>query len=493
MNQFGSNSGKPLPGRTMSRRVLLRGLGGVTLALPFLEGLAPKRASAAPSDVEPFAIFFRQANGVACAQENEELGVEPERFWPKTLGALDATNVEGRALDELSSYLSRLLVVQNVNMCDYEYGDGHARGALQVLTASGPVDKNAGGESEANGESLDHRIGRQLNPNGGDSLFLYAGQPYGWLGGPCVSYRGPNDRRAAISDPSLAYQQMIGGTDGLSQEAIDRLVTRNQSVNDLVRGQLSALLKRPELSSSDRKRLDLHLTSIRDLESNLSCRKEVFLPADLGDLESIDGDQVLATARHHMEVAALAVACGFTRSVAIQVGSGNDGSTRFRDPDSGEMMENYHYISHRRLSHDASGGVIANGDVLHNKIDRQFGQTFRHLLDKLSEYDLGGETLLDRGVAIWHNDLGNGPGHGSRSIPWIMAGSASGYFKQGQFIKLDDDQNYWELVNHARVLNAIGSAVGCTSEGKEELDDFGAELDKDGNAMNRSPHPALRA
>lgn len=476
---------------SVSRRVLLRGLGGATLALPFLEGLHPRRAEASPESVEPFAVFFRQANGVACAQDTEELGVEPERFWPREFGALTREQVEGRALDELSGYLERLLVVQNVNMAEFNYGDGHARGALQCLTASGPVIPQVGGDSEARGESLDHRIGRELNENGRDSLFLYAGQNYGWLGGPCISYRSSNERRGALQDPWSAYQTLVGSTGGLSPEAIERLRVRNQSVNDLVREQLQSVLRRPELSAQDKRRLDLHLSSVRDLEEGLNCRSlesEERALAGLGELiDSTDGTQVLQTARYHMDVAALAIACGYTRSVAIQVGSGNDGSTQYRDPETGALMENYHYISHRRLSHDASGGIISNADLLHHKIDRQFAQTFRYLLDKLSAYEWEGQTLLDRGVAVWHNDLGNGPGHGSRSIPWVMAGSCAGYFKQGQFVKLDADQNYWQLVNHARVLNSIGTAVGCKTPGQDVLNDLGD------SGYDRRPHSALRA
>ncbi len=475
--------------RLVSRRLVLRGAGGVALGLPFLEGLAPRTARAQTPVVPPFAIFFRQANGVAAEQENEEIGNEPERFWPRQPGALDAANLEGRALDELTDYASRLLVVGNVNMENYDYGDGHARGALQGLTARGPVVPGAGGDSEASGESLDHRIGRELNPSGQDSLFLYAGQPNGWLGGPCISYRGSNNRRSALNDPRAAYQLMVGETDGLPPEAVQQIMERNQSVNDLVREQLRALLARPELSARDRQRLDLHLTSIRELESSLSCRFEESKRMELDGLGSIyesnDGNEVLTTARAHMDVAALAVACGFTRSVAIQVGNGNDGNTRFWNPETGTQMENYHYVSHRRVSHDASGDVIAGSDLLHHLVDRQFAQAFRYLLDRLSAYDIEGQTLLDYGTAVWYNDLGNGPGHAPWNVPHVIAGSAGGYFRQGQFIQLDD--NEWGVTNHARVLNAIATAVGCRTEGSEVCEDHGDP------EQDRTPHPELGA
>ena len=457
--------------KKLSRRHVLRGLGGAVIGLPFLEGLNLRDAKA--QDVEPFAIFFRQACGVACAQSTDEIGDEPERFWPTTLGSLTADTLQGRALDELTAYASRMLVVHNVDMEDYDYGDGHARGALQGLTARGPTVDGAGGDSEASGESIDHRIGRELNPDGRDSLFLYAGTDGGWLGGACISYRGSGERRAAIRDPWSAYQTITGGAVGLSPEESVLAGRRQKSVNDLVRAQMQRLMSRPELSSSDVRRLELHFNSIRELEVTLSCRftadQESLLETGSSIYDSSNGEDAIETTKLHMEVAALAVACGYTRSVAIQFGNGNDGSTRFLDPDNGNRMENYHYISHRRASHDSSGAIIPGSDLLHHKIDRYFAQMFRHLLDRLDLYPMpDGSRLLDHGVSVWYNDNGNGPAHGARNIPYIIAGSAGGFLKQGLYLDAEGDGP-----NHNKMLNTIASAAGVRNAAGTYLDDFG--------------------
>ena len=460
----------------MSRRSLLGGLGGAVLGLPWLEGLSERRALAQSAAAPPFAIFLRQANGVAAEQDTNEIGNEPERFWPTAPGPLTLETLADRALAELAEHAGRLLVVGNVNMANFNYGDGHARGALQLLTAQGPVTEGQGGNSEAGGESLDHRIGRELNDNGNESLFLYAGQGGGWLGGPCISYRGPGNRRSAITDPFNAYQTLTGGVssapasaDGMSS----RRDLRRRSINDLLRTQLGALLARPGLSSADRVRLDLHLSSIRDVEVSLACRLDELDERALsgaGDgLE--DGDNVLAATRLHMDVAVLAVACGYTRSIAIQVGNGNDGSTRYRDPATGNLMENFHFISHRRQSNGDDGDIIAGSDFLHHQVDVQFARTFKYLLDKLAAYELPGGTLLDSGMAIWMNDLGNGPAHGARNCPVIIAGSAGGMLRQGEYVRIADDSRD---SNHARVLNTIGAAAGLRKPDGTFIDDFGS-------------------
>lgn len=458
----------------LPRRRLLQGLGGAILGLPWLESLDGVRvAHAQTPSVSPFAIFFRQANGVAALQ-NTEIGAEPERFWPRTEGALDAPNLEGRALAELTAYASRLLVVGNANMNNFPYGDGHARGAMQLLTAQGPIQPYLGGNSEAAGESLDHRIGRELNQNGNESLFLHAGSTGGWLGGPCIAYRGPGVRRSALVDPASAYQALTGGQAGVPQATVLRQRLRQQSVNDRVRAELGALLGRPELSAADRARLDLHLSSVRDLEVSLSCQLDESTEQRIASAthNTSDGDIVLANARLHMDIAALAVACGQTRAVTIQVGNGNDGNTRYRDPDTGSLMEgNFHYVSHRRLSHDSSGAILGNSDVLHSKIDAQFARAFKYLLDKLEQYQFPEGSLLDAGMAIWLNDLGNGPAHSSQNCPCVIAGSAGGFLKQGQFVRISGGDK--AAINHARLLNTIGAAAGLRKSNGELIDDFG--------------------
>ena len=467
--------------RRISRRFVLRGLGGAAVALPLLESLAPRGAKAGGNATPSYAIFLRQANGVGAAQ-NTKVGNEPERFWPHAPGALTADNMADRAVDELTDFADRLLIVGNVNKEYYDYGDGHANGVLQALTARGPNVAGAGGDSEASGESLDHRIGAELNPDGRESLYLYAGRNSGWLGGACISHRGAANRRGPLHDPVAAYQQMMG----IDSDQFATLIERQRSVNDLVKAEMDSLLSRAELSTQDRQRLELHQQSIRDLENGLQCNlskdDEATLDGLAAGFDSTDGDEVLAATRAHMDVAALAVACGYTRSVAIQVGNGNDGDTRYRNLATNELMENYHFISHRRQSHGSDGAIIADSDLLHHYVDRQFAQTFRHLLERLDAYVMpDGQSLLDAGFSCWFNDNGNGPGHSSTNVPHVIAGGAGGYLRQGQYVDLGGG------TNHARVLNTLGSAAGLRDTDGNAISDFGDP------AQDRSPLGELLA
>jgi hypothetical protein len=170
----------------------------------------------------------------------------------------------------------------------------------------------------------------------------------------------------------------------------------------------------------------------------------------------------------HARVAALAVACGYTRSVAIQIGNGNDGTTRYLDQ-SGRRMENYHFVSHRRLSHDGSGRIIEGADLMHHQVDRYFARLFACLLDELEQgAGAGGGSLLEAGVSVWYNDHGDGPAHGFSSCPYVLGGSAGGFFIQGRCVRLRSGG-----ANHNRMLATLAAAAGVRDSRGEPLAHFG--------------------
>ncbi|WP_437647511.1 DUF1552 domain-containing protein [Sorangium sp. So ce362] len=445
----------------ITRRRVLRGLFGVTVALPFLETFAPRRAAAGTGDVPPFAIFMRQANGVAQAA-----GGEPEMFWPSEAGPLSADAMErdsDRAVSELKEYASQLIMVRGVDFAFQANGCGHSGGGNQCLTAARVSDSPRGNASLAMGESIDNRIATELNPPGVEPLTLYAGRMGGYIN-EVLSYRGPKQLRAAERNPFNAYQKLFGLAD-VDTEVKQSLTERRTSVNDLVRAEMQALMSRKDLSKSDRERLKLHFDSIRDLEVALSCK----LPEErVAEMEAISpkvgsSENVETVTRMQIDIIALAMACGVTRAATLQVGDGNDGTEYTIN---GVRQKSFHKISHRIDSDGTSGPPIEGAQELHHQIDRIHARHFKHLLDRLSSYELGSGTLLDHGVAVWLNDNAD-KFHSFKKVPYILAGGAAGYLKTGQFVDVK--------VTNNKLLNTIGAAVGCTNSQGGPLDDFGDE------------------
>jgi hypothetical protein len=433
-------------------------LGGVMVGLPFIEALQPKSAQAA--GYPPYAIFVRQANGV-----QQDTGDEPERFWPYELGPLTQAGLAeqtDRALSVLSPYADRMLAVNGLNFAFDSSGCGHTGGSTQCLTAAKPIDQESG-QDLADGESIDTLIARKLHPEGVEPLTLFSGRAAFLEGVGVISYRAPFQLRAPVTGAYNAYMDLFG-LSNLSPEALEQLKAQRKSVNDLVRGGMQRLLSRTDLSKADRERLDLHFTAIRDLEVITSCQ----LPeADIAAMEAMgDGfhehDNVIPLTKMQMDVIALACACGVARAVTLQIGPLGDDTeyTIF-----GERQYSYHWISHRIQGDGSEGAPIEAGDVLHHEIDKIHADMFKHLLDRLSAYDLGGTTLLDSGVAVWMNDMAD-KWHAYEGVPFICVGSCNGYLETGQHIDAGG-------VTHNKVLNTIASAVGCTKDDGSPIDNFG--------------------
>ena len=454
----------------VSRRIVLRGIGGATLALPWLEGLSSGTVEAQAAAQKPYAIFVRHGNGVQQRLDNGPVGNEPERFWPTAYGALTEQSLNGRATGELAAYRSKLLVVGNVNNPEIGSDCGHARGGLQCLTAQPKAPGTSGNTERANGPSIDWRIGSDLNPAGNEPLALQARRGADGYLDFVISYRGANQLRNPIVSPKQAYMQIAGEGGGMTNEGLLLLRDRRKSVNDLVRGQMERILSNPKLSGSDRQRLELHRSNVRDLEVAISTTE-----LDVGDLDALDnepastggdGDTVIALARLHYMVSAFAVASGYTRSVAIQVGNGND-QTQYRV--NGQTYERFHHISHRANTDGSFNGDAISGAVdKHHEIDKLFMRTFGYLLERLDMYDMpDGKTLLDHGISLWTNDLNAGPQHWVNNMPYVIGGSANGALKQGEYVNGGG-------VTHNRLLNTIGAAVGVRNGSGGPLDDFGA-------------------
>lgn len=433
-----------------SRRAFLRGIGGACLALPLLESVGHKSARA--SDGAPkYAFFMRQANGVTQADNGE-----PEQFWPTAAGPLTQQSLQaasGRVVSELAAYAPHLTIVKGLRFAFPGNGCGHSGGGNQCLTAARVSADPSGNRSLAMGESVDNYIARHQDRNGGEPLTLYTG-PRGRYIEEVLSYRGALDLRPGENDPFNAYSRMVGN---LENDAL--LALRRQSVNDLVRDQMQALLGRRDLSQADVRRLDLHFQAVRDFEV-LSCRLAADEEQQMANLLGLGtlNDNRITVAQLHLDLIALAFSCDHVRAATLQVGDGND-STQYRV--NGQLLPRFHQISHRIYGDGDVGDPIVGAVGMHHDIDRIHARLFRHFLDRLQEHG-----ILDRTVACWTNDLGAGVSHTYRNIPWVIAGSGGGFLRTGQYVELPE-------TTHNAMLNTVISAVGLTASSGGPVTDFG--------------------
>jgi hypothetical protein len=101
-------------------------------------------------------------------------------------------------------------------------------------------------------------------------------------------------------------------------------------------------------------------------------------------------------------------------------------------------------------------------------IDLWHQTKYARLLQKLDSYvEGGGRTVLDNSVIMYSNELSNGRAHSFMNLPYILAGSAGGYFKQGENIRLGATQNPDgddDIAPHNKLLNTIINSMGVQSD-----------------------------
>jgi hypothetical protein len=443
-----------------SRRRFLKGLGGVTLALPLFESLMPK-AAFAQSMRHRFLMVVKAGNGIV--QEGSEVG---ERFWPRTPGALTINDLKttnaDRATSILGDYAPRLLMVKKVRLPFARNSCGHAEALPQVLTAQ----NHTGGTSNsplALGRSVDWMLSDALNGAGRAPLTFMAGPTNTYISNG-LSWSAPQQRAAADRSPLAVYMRLTGLTSA-PPEVQQLVANRRKSVNDLVRSELRELTSLQQLSAKDKQRLTQHLDAVRDMELSMTCELPSAQLPGIQALTSPEANDVRPeVTRAFMDLAAWAFNCRLNHVATLQVGPGNDGTQYTIN---GTKLPSFHWISHRIYADGADGNPIPDAVELHASIDRMHLTLFKHLLDRLESYPSPyGGTLLDDAAAVWTNDLGDGPPHDASNTPWIIAGGAGGTLRTGQVI---DHQK--KPVN--QVLNTLINAMGIRKSDGSLTDDFG--------------------
>lgn len=466
--------------------MVLRSAGGLMLGLPLLDAFMPRKLAAQEAVRSPFVLIVVSDNGVVQAGVSLGGDGEPEMFWPTASGALTPESMAAdnatRSIGELASHAEKLLVVRGVNLPFSSTGCSHSAADAQVLTAASITAGST--NAVATGISIDTVIAAQKNAPGRDPLVLHSGMfSPGGTGFDIpgyVSYVTANQPRAYIDSPYDAYEMIIGavgdGTIGTSAELEAEMLRadRSKSINDILRPQIQTLLSRTDLSQSDRNRLDQHLTAIRDIEVQMMATQFTVSEMDIQAMQEIDPspyDQALQeqSIRLNMKMMAFSTVADYSRVAVLKIGDRIDDHV-------------YNLNGQSFKFHDATHRAISNAVELHHAVDRIMMGHYKYFLDELSSYDTPTGPLLDQGVAIWTNQCATGA-HSFSNVPWILAGNANGFFKQGQYITVgsgdmpggsqDGKGGDGSVSGVNKMLNTLLTAAGVTKEDGAPTDDFG--------------------
>jgi hypothetical protein len=438
------------PGRPQfSRRDLLKA-AGVTLTVPlFLKNAFAAGTTNAP----PNLILLSWTNGVNVAN-----------FWPAA-GTFDSPILHQLVSDPVVGPKSILISNLNFQKIASPSGNGHDWGFHGLYSGYDSVPGPGG--SFGGGTSLDQVLVNDPRVNFGNKIKNIH------CGVEAVNYMAINAGRISWSCASRGVQlpcqldlyalydnvfatSTVGGQD----PALAALrIKQKKSVLDAVASDLTTLEKR--LGPTERAKVDLHLTSLRDFESRLSavgapqpgmCAS--VKPSQTGVPTGGEGNEANAVPleRLFMEFIANTAGCNMVGVLGFQFGRGGD---------------HFHYAwlnipgmpadFHNLVAHVDSGGTdpaAVTAARIHTEVNKWYTSMVTLLAQKIAAFPAGnGQTALDNTLIVWGNEIATGP-HGMNGLPVMLIGGAAGRLAKTGYVVNAGAQPHQRL--GATLLNIMG-------------------------------------
>jgi hypothetical protein len=428
----------------LSRRALLRGAGGVAIALPWLEVMQLGRESKAATAPASRFVAVYQPGGTILEQ------------WRPTGSETDF---------ELSPILApfgaapeRLLVLDGIDMTS-AVGEQYQAGMVAWLTGTR---QGAAGEF-ARGPSIDQVIASRIQGGRSTKSLELAvrwgtGKSHGLVHPINIVNYADNatfDPIAPRLDPALVFEQLFGALPpGDSPE-----LAWDQSILDALDRRYERLLVR--LGADDRARLERHMTQIRELEQRLANAPGRCAPPALVDTTGYDPnagslpdvtsggicdndaclstDQMIPTVGRLMtDMLVMAMACDLTAVGTLQW---CDSEAKYTLPWLGLPEVHMYY---------QSDGGFQPAECA--QIATWYSEQHNYLLNEMASVDLGGHSLLDESVVFFGTELQHPAMHTKNNMPFLLAGGGGG-LRTGRYLTYDHPSHNDLLV---ALLNLFG-------------------------------------
>jgi hypothetical protein len=431
--------------KQLSRRAILRGLGA-SVSLPLLDAMVPAFASTTP-DASPLRLgFVYVPNGILMKQ------------WTP---ATDGVDFElPRILAPLAPHRDRVLILSGLThntgraLGDAE-GD-HARASATYLTGVHP--KKTDGAGICAGTSVDQVAASHV---GGSTRLpsIELACEDGRLVGNCdsgyscaysntLSWRTPTTPLPPEVNPRAIFERLFGSLDENPADRQQRLRDET-SILDYVLDDARHLTGR--LGSSDRRKIDEYLTSVREIERRIqlaenddrpappSFEKPAAVPADFADYARLMDDLMLA-----------AFQTGVTRVSTFMVG--REGSLRaYRELG---ISDAHHPITHHAGNPELIEKVV--------RINTYHVDQLAYFLGRLKSTPDGDGTLLDHSQIVYGSGLSDGNRHAHNNLPILLAGKFG-----GRHITYPPETPMNNL--HAALLDRMGVHIDSLGDSNGEL------------------------
>lgn len=452
--------------RGLHRRSMLRGmLGGATVAvgLPMLE-IFLNESGTAYADGGAFPrryVQFFWGNGVL------------PWFWTPSTTGTDYELTE--QLAPLESVRNDMTVVSGFDVKTTGRIPHHS--ARTGFFSCAPLEVM--GEVERwQAPSLDQLLAAEL---GGETRFRSL-QTAALSNAGSLSVSAAGQHLPSESSPAALFERLFGAGFRLPGETavIDPTLALRRSVLDAVMTQQRRLL--PRLGAEDRRRMDQHLSNVRELELRIArledeppnyeaCALPDMPPTSFADDErgrpDVDAVNVAMSG-----LLAMALACDQTRVVShVLSPSVADAVFPIDGIELDGVLRGHHDLTHNEPLDDGSG----RGEMWRtNEVVKYITGTLSRFVEAFRAIPEGDGSLLDNSIVLASTDASNPRLHSLDDFPILLFGRGCGRMQTGFHYRSEGD-------NAARVNLTIARAMGLplADIGQEEgfVTDSVAELE----------------
>lgn len=403
----------------LHRRSVIRGLSGVSLALPLLEAMGEEAAAEIP---RRFCALYT-ANGMSLPAADNQ--INDWSWFPQQTG----TEFQfGSSTKPLEPFRNQLSFVGGLHHPSALKADPHMCSDMWLTGA--PLHNPSPGQF--NTVSLDQVIARHTRQYCRQpSLVLSVDAGVGFLsrtGTISVNYQGRPV--PAENNPRQVFDRLFRSDAGSLEVRRSQLQRRIRLVDAVLEGTRS--LSR-SLGKSDRQKLDQYLTSLDEVESRLTTsEKWLEVPIRQQDYSHLDLDVTNESApsdyyRNMFDLIALAFDADITRSVAFMLNREDGMGISDTFPLKLGLTRTHHNLSH---------ATDRDGQLEFARYDLFLSEQIASFLDRLQSSQNGNQSLLDQTVVLFGS--GCSTTHNPTNLPTLVAGGSGLGLRHGNYQQTED-------------------------------------------------------
>src|SRR6266566_2404016 len=405
-----------ITGKALARRTFLRGMG-TSIALPFLDAMAPAMAASRLAGKAPVRMAFVYVpNGMDMRNWNPD--------YEGKLGALP------RILKPLEPFRDDITLLGNLTHNNgralLDGAGDHGRCCASYLTGIQPRKTTVDIKS---GISCDQIVANQI---GGQTRFpsLEVGMEDARQAGDCdsgyscaytnnLAWRSETQPLPPILNPRALFERLFGSGVVLSPEERARQSKFRRSILDFVTDDTRKL--QSNLGPTDKRKLEEYLSSIREIERQIEkaerdnsqidphMEKPYGVPADFAEHFKLMSDMMT-----------IAFQADLTRVMTFLVT--HEGTSRaYRELG---ISDGHHPLTHHRNQEDLMSKVV--------EINCYHMKQFAAWIEKLKSIKEGDGTLLSNSMIVYGAGLSDGNRHLHEDLPTLIAGNGGGKIKTGR-------------------------------------------------------------